>query len=43
MSFSSPVAGWIAFGVSCGAVITAIAGVSTARQLGQRVGCVRAQ
>jgi len=38
MSFGSSVAGWIAFGVSCGAVIAAIAGMATARQRGQRIG-----
>jgi hypothetical protein len=38
MAFSAPVAGWLAFGVSAGLLLLAMASVGTARRAGQRIG-----
>jgi hypothetical protein len=38
MSFSSSVAGWVAFGVSTGAALAAVTGMTIARKTGQRIG-----
>ena len=38
MAFSAPVAGWLAFGVSAGLLLLAMASLGTARRAGQRIG-----
>ncbi len=38
MAFSAPVAGWLAFGVSAGLLVLAMASLGTARRAGQRIG-----
>ena len=38
MSFSAPVAGWLAFGVSTGLAVLAVASAALTRSAGQRIG-----